>query len=458
MSDGDSILWQLLLQLILIFLNAIFACAEIAVISMNDSKLARLAAANDKRAVKLVKLTEQPSRFLATIQVGITLAGFLGSAFAANNFSDKLVNWIAHFNTKIPLTTLDTISVIVITIVLSFFTLVLGELVPKRIAMKNAEKLALAMSGLIYLISRVFFPIVTLLTVSTNGLLKVIGIDPYAEDDKITEEEIRMMVDEGSEKGAINDNEKELIQRVFEFDDKTAADVMTHRTEVSLLWLEESDEQWENTIFESRHTIYPVCGESTDNIIGILNTKDYFRLKDRSREKVMKDAVKPAYFVPETVRADLLFLNMKNNKNHFAIVLDEYGGMNGIITMNDLLEQLVGNLDDDASTPEEPPPIERIDSNTWKIQGTTPLDLVSEQLGVQLPEKDYDTFGGFVFGLLGSIPEDGSTPELEEYGLHIKVTEIRDHRLIKAIVCRTKSTDQKDTSAITDSSAENSKL
>ncbi|NMB96855.1 MAG: HlyC/CorC family transporter, partial [Clostridiaceae bacterium] len=336
MSDGDSILWQLLLQLILIFLNAIFACAEIAVISMNDSKLARLAAANDKRAVKLVKLTEQPSRFLATIQVGITLAGFLGSAFAANNFSDKLVNWIAHFNTKIPLTTLDTISVIVITIVLSFFTLVLGELVPKRIAMKNAEKLALAMSGLIYLISRVFFPIVTLLTVSTNGLLKVIGIDPYAEDDKITEEEIRMMVDEGSEKGAINDNEKELIQRVFEFDDKTAADVMTHRTEVSLLWLEESDEQWENTIFESRHTIYPVCGESTDNIIGILNTKDYFRLKDRSREKVMKDAVKPAYFVPETVRADLLFLNMKNNKNHFAIVLDEYGGMNGIITMNDL--------------------------------------------------------------------------------------------------------------------------
>jgi len=450
LSDGDSITWQLLLQLFLIIVNAIFACAEIAVISINDSKLAKLAAANDKRAIRLSKLTEQPSRFLATIQVGITLAGFLGSAFAADNFSDKLVDWLAGFNLKIPLRTLDTISVIVITMVLSYFTLVLGELVPKRVAMRYAEKLALTMSGLIYFLSRIFAPVVTLLTVSTNGVLKVLGIDPYAEDDEITEEEIRMIVDEGSEKGAINDEKKELIHNVFEFDDKTAADIMTHRTEVSLLWLEESDEQWEKTIFESRHTMYPVCSGSTDNIIGVLNSKDYFRLKDKSRENVMKFAVKPAYFVPETVRADVLFSNMKNNKNHFAIVLDEYGGMNGIVTMNDLLEQLVGNLDDDTSTPEEPPPIERIDSNTWKISGSTPLDLVSKQLGVQLPENDYDTFGGFVFGLLGSIPEDGSTPELEEYGLYIKVTEIRDHRLVKAIVCFVENKAQKDETVITE--------
>lgn len=437
MSDGDSILWQLLLQLFLILVNAIFACAEIAVISMNDSKLAKLAAANDKRAIKLSALTEQPSRFLATIQVGITLAGFLGSAFAADNFSDKLVDWLTTFSLKIPVSTLDTISVIVITLILSFFTLVLGELVPKRLAMRNAEKLALAMSGLVYFISQIFAPVVALLTASTNGLLKLMGIDPYAEDDEITEEEIRMLVDQGSEKGAINTNEKELIQNIFEFDDKTAGDVMTHRTEVSLLWLEESDEQWEETIIESRHTMYPVCNESTDNIIGILNTKDYFRLKDRSRENVMKSAVRPAYFVPETVRADVLFLNMKTTRNHFAIVLDEYGGMNGIITINDLLEQLVGNLDDDASVPAEPPLIERIDSHTWKVRGTAPLDVISEQIGVQLPEEDYDTFGGFVFGLLGSIPEDGSTPELEEFGLSIKVLEIKDHRLIKAVVCHT---------------------
>jgi len=451
LSEGDSITWQILLQLFLIFVNAIFACAEIAVISMNDSKLAKLAAANDKRALRLAKLTEQPSRFLATIQVGITLAGFLGSAFAADNFSDKLVDWLAGFNLKIPLRTLDTISVIVITMVLSYFTLVLGELVPKRVAMRYAEKLALTMSGIIFYLSRIFSPVVTLLTASTNGVLKVLGIDPNAEDDEITEEEIRMIVDEGSEKGAINDEKKELIHNVFEFDDKTAADIMTHRTEVTLLWLEETDEQWENTIFESRHTMYPVCSESTDNIIGVLNAKDYFRLKDKSRENILKYAVKPAYFVPETVRADILFSNMKNTKNHFAIVLDEYGGMNGIVTMNDLLEQLVGNLDDDASTPEEPPPIERIDSNTWKIAGTTPLELVSKQLGVQLPENDYDTFGGFVFGLLGSIPEDGSTPELEEYGLYIKVTEIKDHRLIKAIVCLSGNKNQKEQSVVTES-------
>lgn len=434
MSEGDPLLWQLLLQVFLISINAIFASAEIAVISMNDNKLAKLAATGDKRAIKLARLTEQPARFLATIQVGITFAGFLASAFAADNFSDRLVAWLIKLGVNIPAATIDTIAVVLITLILSYFTLVLGELVPKRVAMKNAEKLALAISGLIYFISELFGPLVSLLTVSTNGILRLLGIDPHSEDDEITEEEIRMMVDAGSEKGAIDFDEKEMIQNIFEFDDKDAGDVMTHRTEVSVLWLEESEDQWENTITESRHTMYPVCDESTDNIIGVLNTKDYFRLKDKSRENVLKNALKSAYFVPETVRTDILFANMKKSRNHFAIVLDEYGGMNGIITMSDLLEQLVGDLEDDASAPVEPPLIERIDSHTWKVQGTTPLEMVSEQLGIVLPEDDYDTFGGLVFGLLGSVPEDGSTPELEAYGMIIKVMEIKDHRLEKAIV------------------------
>lgn len=432
----DPILWKLALQFLLIIANAIFACTEIAVISMNDSKLAKLTAAGDKRAVRLSGLTRQPARFLATIQVGITLAGFLGSAFAADNFSDRIVEWLVNMGVKIPVATLDTISVVVITLILSYFTLVLGELVPKRVAMRNPEKLALALSGLTYFISRLFSPVVSLLTLSTNGLLRLLGIDPHAVDDAITEEEIRMMVDEGSETGAINNTEKEMIQNVFEFDDKTAEDVMTHRTEVSLLWMDENDEQWEKTIIESRHTMYPVCNETTDDIAGILNAKDYFRLKDKSRENVLKYAVKPAYFVPETVKTDILFRNMKQSRNHFAVVLDEYGGMSGIITMNDLLEQLVGDLGDDDNASKKPHlPVERVDSQTWKIYGSASLKSVSEQLGVALPEDDYDTFSGFVFGVLGFIPEDGSTPELEACGLVIKVIEIREHQLEKAIVC-----------------------
>ena len=434
LSEGDSIFWQLVLQLILILINAIFACAEIAVISMNDTKLSKLASKGNKRAKRLVKLTEQPSRFLATIQVGITFAGFLGSAFAADNFSDKLVNWLVGMGVEVSVKTLDTISVIVITLILSYFTLVLGELVPKRIAMKKADELALAISGLVYFISKIFAPLVLLLTASTNGILKLLGIDPNAEDDRVTEEEIRMMVQAGSEKGTIDQDEKEMIQNVFEFDDKTAGDIMTHRTEVSLLWLEESDEQWEKTITESRHTMYPVCDGSTDNIIGVLNTKDYFRIKEKNRDIILKKAVKPAYFVPDTVRTDVLFRNMKKSRHRFAIVLDEYGGMDGIVTMSDILEQLVGDLEYDDSVPEKRPTIERVDSHTWKVLGSPPLETVSECLGIALPLDDYDTFGGLVFGLLGYIPEDGSTPEIEEYGLLIKVLEIKEHQLEKAII------------------------
>jgi putative hemolysin len=234
-----------------------------------------------------------------------------------------------------------------------------------------------------------------------------------------------------------------MIQNVFEFDDKTAREIMTHRTEVSLLWLDEDDEEWKKTITESRHSIYPVCNETTDDIVGILNAKFYFRLKDKSRGNVMKNSVKPAYFVPETVRADVLFRNMKSNRQHFAIVLDEFGGMDGIITINDLLEELVGDLEDDITIPAEPIPIERVDSFTWKILGSAQLEDVSAQVGVILPEDDYDTFGGFVFGILGYVPEDGSTPELEGFDLNIKILKIKDHQMEKAVVCRIQKTEEK---------------
>lgn len=444
MPEGESIIGQILLQLILILFNAIFACAEIAVISMNDNKLAKLSASGDKRAIRLSKLTAQPSRFLATIQIGITLVNLLGSAFAAQNFSDKLTHALMNIGLRIPEKVVATISVILITLILTYFTVTLGELVPKRIAMKKSEKLALGMSQLIYVISKIFAPIVWLLTVSANGLLKLFGYSAHDEEDENTEEEIRMMVDAGSEKGTILPEEKDMIQNIFEFDDITAGEVMTHRTEVALLWSDETDVQWEQTINESKHSIYPICTESPDNIVGALYTKDYFRLKDKSRENVMENAVHSAYFIPESVKADVLFRNMKKCRTHFAIVLDEYGGMSGIITINDLLEQLVGDLEDDLSAPRDLPDIERLDSNTWLIQGTAPVDDVSKQVGVMLPEDEYDTFGGFVFGILGTIPEDGSTPEIEGFGLVIKVQKIKDHRLESAIVCLADVKDKKD--------------
>ncbi len=430
----SSIWWQLLLQLFLIALNAVFACAEIAVISMNDNKLAQLAAQGDKRAVRLVRLTSQPARFLATIQVAITLSGFLGSAFAADNFASKLSAWVLSLGVAVRPDTLNTICVVIITILLSFVTLVLGELVPKRVAQRKAETLALGMSGMISAIAGLFKPLVSLLTVSTNGVLRMIGIDPDQNEEQVSEEEIRMMVDVGNQKGVIDATEKEMIQNVFEFDDLTVGEFCTHRTDLALLWMEDDMAQWETTIRESRHTMYPVCGESVDRIVGVLNVKDYYRLTDRSRDTVMKAAVRPVQFVPEGVRADVLFRRMQKTHNHFAVVLDEYGGTTGIITMSDLLEQLVGDLDDNGVFDEPEETAVQIEENKWQIPGGMMLDDVVEVLGVQLPTEEYETFGGYVFGTYGEVPEDGASLRVETEDLIIESSDIRDHRLERALV------------------------
>lgn len=432
----DPLLWQILLQVVLIALNAVFACAEIAVISMNDNKLARMAQQGDKRAVRLARLTSQPARFLATIQVAITLSGFLGSAFAADNFSDRLVTWLVNIGVKIPIKTLDTFSVILITLILSYFTLVFGELVPKRIAMKKAEPLALAMSGLISGIATLFAPIVWALTASTNCMLRLCGIDPNAEEEEVSEEEIRMMVDIGSEKGVIPAQEKTMIQNVFEFDDLTAGEFVTHRTDTALLWLQESPSEWEQTLRKTRHSHYPVCDGSVDRVVGVLNAREYFCLADKGRESVLASAVKKPHYVPETVCADVLFAHMQRTRNHFAIVVDEYGGTLGIVTMSDLLEQLVGDLENEPDTPAEPEDIVIINENTWCIRGCARLDDVADTLQIALPESEYDTFGGYVLGCLGAIPPDGTTPNLETNGLRIAVEEIRDRRLVAARVTK----------------------
>lgn len=439
----DSVWLMLLLQVVLIALNAVFASAEIAIISMNDNKLAKMAQEGNKKAIKLAKLTSKPARFLATIQVAITLSGFLGSAFAADNFSDKLVALIMKTGINIPEKTLDSIVVILITLILSYFTLVFGELVPKRVAMRKAESLALGMASMITFISKAFAPLVFLLTASTNLVLRLMRIDPDAADDDVSEEDIRMMVDAGSEKGAIDSTEKEFIQNVFEFDDLAVEEIAVHRTEVSLLWMEESVEEWNKTINGSRHTMYPVCDETVDNIVGILNAKDYFRLADKSKDNILKNAVTPAYFVPESIKADVLFKNMKDSRNTFAVVLDEHGGTTGIITMSDLLEQLVGDFDADRPEKTEPA-IQSLDSKTWKILGTAELDDIERELGVSFGDNENNTFSGLIFDTLGAVADDGSSFELNAYNLIIKVTGVTDHQVDSAVVCLDLPLDKED--------------
>ncbi len=432
----ESIWLVLLLQIILIALNAVFACAEIAVLSINESKLERMASEGNSKAKRLFKLTREPARFLATIQVAITLSGFLGSAFAADSFSEPLVDWLLSLGVRLPRATLDAISVVVITLILSYFTLVFGELVPKRLAMKRSEKVAMGISGMVSGISIAFRPIVWLLSVSTNAVLRLCGVDPNEAEGEVSEEEIRMMVDVGSEKGAIQHQEKEFIQNVFEFNDITAEDIAIHRTDVIALWMEDGLDVWEKTILDERHTLYPVCDESPDNVIGVLNAKDYFAIKDKTKENILASAVHPAYFVPETIKADALFLNMKKSRNSMAIVLDEYGGVVGIVTLQDLIEELVGDLNDDADNQEGTDTyIEKLSDNSWQLHGNVALEDLREAIGIELKAEDYDTLTGLVFDKLGAIPDDGEMEIAIDFeNITVLIKEISAHQIKSATV------------------------
>lgn len=433
-----DIFWMLLLQLALIGLNAVFACAEIAVLSVGDTKLERLAANGDKRARRLSRLTSQPARFLATIQVAITLSGFLGSAFAADNFAGYLVSWVISLSPEALLPhapTLNAIAVVVITLVLSFITLVFGELVPKRLAQRKAEKIALSLSSLITGISRFFSPLVSLLTASTNGVLRLFGIDPNEVVEDVSEDDIRMMVDEGAEQGAIDDTEKEFIQNVFEFDDLSAAELATHRTDVDILWTDDPMEKWAEIIRDTYHAHYPVCHETVDEVVGVLSAKDYFRLDSHDRDTVMAKAVRPAYFVPSGVKADVLFRNMKQGRHRIAIVLDEWGGVVGIVSLNDLIEQLVGDFTDDETPEEEKAPdIAPLEDGSFRIRGTALIGEVETALGIELSDEDSDTIGGYALAALGAIPEDGTSCEVETEHLHILIENVTDHQIDTALV------------------------
>lgn len=423
----------LILQVILICLNATFASAEIAVISMNETKLKKMAEEGDKRACRLSALTEQPARFLSTIQVAITLAGQLGSAFAAESFSGPLADWVIRMGLDVPEGVVKTAALVVITLILAYFSLVFGELVPKRIAMKKAEQLSLLLSGLLYSTAKVFAPLVFFLTKSTNGVLRVLRINPEEEEEQVTEEEIRLLLMEGKKQGNIDTEETEMIRNIFEFDDICVEQICTHRVDMDCLYLEDDMEKWEHTIHTTRHTFYPVCQDNQENIVGVLDTKEYFRLDRRDQNEILEKAVLKPFFVPETMKANTLFQSMKGKRIYFAVLVDEYGGVSGIITLHDLIESLVGELYDPGEE-EEPQDIVEIAENQWIIQGSADLQEVKEQLGLTHEDDDCDTFGGYICSVIDRIPEDGETFVCRTSELEIKVLSVQNHRIREAVV------------------------
>ena len=429
--DG-TVIWQLLLLFVLIALNAFFAASEIAVISLNDVKLRRQAEEGDGKAKKMLALTENSTAFLSTIQVGITLAGFLNSAFAADSFSDPLVTWLRGSCgiTFLPEGVLDTVTVVIITLILSFFTLVLGELVPKKVAMRNPEKLARRVCGPIAALSRILRPIVWLLSVSTNGVLRLFGINPHEVVEDVSEEDILDLVDAVEEQGEIDNDTKEMIENVFEFDNTAVGDIMIRRSDMTVLYDGDPIEEVLATIRESGLSRFPVCGENTDDIKGIVLAKEILFAYQDDRDVKITDLMQKAKFVPDTLPANVLFQDMRSSKMHMAIVVDEYGQTAGLVTMEDLLEEIVGNIYDETDAPEIPDIVEQ-EENRWHIAGSTLIEDAEEILGVTLrgEEDTYDTVGGFVIAHLAYIPDDGEQPEFLYENLSVRVLFIRDKRI-----------------------------
>ena len=430
---ATSLILKIVLLLVLILINAFFAMSEIAIISLNDAKLEKQAQEGNKKAKKLLKLTSNPSNFLSTIQIGVTLAGFLSSASASQSFVELLSGALSGVASRIniPMSVVEGFSLVVITLITSYFSLVLGELVPKRVAMYNPEKISFRIAGVLTFVATVTKPFVKVLSVSMNAILRVMGIDPNSEPEEVTEEEIRMMVDVGGEKGVIEDAQKEMINNIFEFDDIDAGDIMTHRTDVSAVEINDPIQDVVEIAEKEGYSRIPVYEESLDKIIGIVYIKDLIGYigssvpKHESLRKIMREP----YFVPESMKCGMLFQEMTARRVQMAVVVDEYGGTAGIVTLEDLVESIVGNIQDEYDNEEEEFSV--IDETTFTVDGTTSIDEVNEHVGVNLPEDEYDTIGGFVISLLGYLPKDGEMNELDYENLHFTILNLEDKRIGK---------------------------
>ena len=424
---------QILILVVLILLNAFFAASEIAFISLNDLKIERMEKDGNKRAKQILNMLRNPSQFLATIQIGITLAGFLSSAFASDTFADILAPNLNNIFPAISLGTWKAISIIIITIILSFFTLIFGELVPKRIAMKYCEKIAFSSIGIIRIIYIITQPFVKLLTVVTNKISKLFGINQN-EEETVTEEEIKMMVDQGEEKGAIEENEKELINNVFEFNDITVSEVMTHRTDIYAIEINSNVNELIEELDEYKYSRIPVYEGSIDEIKGILYLKDVLKYMKTKENKQLKEIIKSAYFVAQSKPIDEVFKELQKRNNQMAIVVDEYGGTAGLVTMEDILEELVGDIFDEYDDIENE--YEKIDENTYLLNGSISISELKKILKVEIPEGDYETLSGYLQDKLGRIPEDEEKPIIETDKVTYKIEKYEDKRIIKVKACK----------------------
>lgn len=423
---------QLLFLVVLIAINALFAATEIAFISLNETKVSKKAGEGDKKAKQIKKMLANPSKFLATIQIGITLAGFLSSAFASDAFASKLApvldSWL-----PVGLSFWASISIVIVTLILSYFSLVFGELVPKRLAMKYSSQIANFSIGIISVLSLITAPFVKFLTFSTNTISKIFGVSEN-EEEVVTEEDIRDLVDAGEEKGTIEEEEKELINNVFEFNDKVASEVMRHRTEVFAMDVNSDINELLEELDKNKYSRVPIYEETIDNIKGILYVKDLFRYVRTNKKIKVKEIVRKAYYVSENKPINEVFRELQKNKVQLAIVVDEYGGTAGIITMEDIIEELVGNILDEYD--EEEIEYEIVDENTFRINGNMPIYDFEKILKIEIPEGEYDTISGYLIEQLGRIPNEREKPVIETESATYKIEKYKDQRILLIKVCK----------------------
>lgn len=435
--DPANLFVQIILLVILILLNAFFAMSEIAVVSLNDNKIKKMAEDGHKKAKKVIKLTSSSSSFLSTIQIGVTLAGFLASASASQAFVDRFGHFLiealgtfGNHNQGL----INTVSLVIVTLIMSYFSLVFGELVPKRLALQNPEKVSFAVVGILLCVRTCLKPFVVILSLSTNLMLRILGIDPNEEPENVTEEEIRMMVDVGEEKGVIEESQKEMINNIFEFDDITAEDIMTHRTDILAVEVTDSLEEAAKIAIEEGFSRIPVYEDDLDNIVGLIYAKDLlpFTGKTYPHEITVGEKMRSVYCVPESKKCGSLFKEMTEKHIQMAIVVDEYGGTAGLVTMEDLIESILGNIQDEYDQEDED--IEQLSETIFTIDGITDIDEVSEKIGRSLPEGDYDTLGGMIMAQLGYIPTGDTQPTVEVNHTLFTVLTVEDRRIEKVRV------------------------
>lgn len=433
--DGESVLnnnylFQISILFLLTAINAFFASAEMAIVSLNKNRMKMLANEGNKKAAILYKLIEEPTNFLSTIQVGITLAGFFASASAATGISQDFGKFLGNMGVPYG----NEIAFAGVTIILSYFTLVFGELVPKRIALRKSETIAMLSLKPILLISKIVLPFVKILSMSTYLIVKLLGLDSEGDEQRVTKEEIKSLIEEGEEYGAINESEKDMIEGIFEFNDKKTEKIMIPRTEVYCIDIEDELESYLDELLESKFSRVPVYEESIDNIIGILYIKDFIiEAKKKGFENVnIREILQKPYFVHEGKNIHSLLKSMQSSKMHMAVVIDEYGGFSGIVTVKDLIEEITGELNDCDDDDEDE--IKQIDSKTFLVDGITPLDEINEKLQLELECKEVDTLSGFIINLIGKIPSKEDEMDINYKNINFKIDKFNEKRIEKILI------------------------